>query len=120
NRGQDKVHQVSPNAYELNANLGPESAVHLRWHLHNAPVAATALEVREAYYWDLRPGAVSLSAALQFAPVKGTLSHLALVLPEDMEVRALDAVSGNPAMTAPPLSLLKKWYVTGKGGERQL
>jgi len=119
-QGEEKLHQVSPNTYELNANLGPESTVHLRWRLQNAPVAATAVEVREAYYWDLRPGAVSLSAAFQYAPFKGTLSHLALIFPEEMEVRALDAISGSPATAAPPLSLVKKWYIAGKGAERQL
>ena len=106
--GEEKVLQKSAGSYELQGNLGREANVHLRWRLTNPPAASASVEVREAYFWDLRPGNASLSAALQFAPVKGTVSHFALDLPEDLDVRSLEATSANPARAAVPLALLRE------------
>ena len=117
--GEENVYQIAPNTYELKADVGREAALHLRWRLNAPPARSSAVEVREAYFWDLRPGAAALSAALVFAPVKGTMDHLALALPEEMEIRSLDALLGNPAGSE-HRALLKKWYVTGQGTERQL
>jgi hypothetical protein len=118
--GDEKVTKRSANVDELKANLGREGTVQIRWRVNHAPAVPAVAEVREAYFWDLRAGVASLSAALQFAPVKGTLTHLALEMPEGIEVRSLEAASGNQVMGPPLPTLLKRWYFTGKGNERHL
>ncbi len=80
----------------------------------------TPAEVREAYYWDLHTGAATLSAALQYTPVKGLLAELCLSLPDGVEVRSVQVTAGKTVMAAPAVSLLKKWHITGKGADRKL
>jgi hypothetical protein len=118
--GLERVLQTAAGKHELQADLGREANVQVRWRLDRAPSPASTLEVREAYFWDLRPGAVSLSATLQFTPVKGTVSQLALTLPEELDVRSVEATSVSPAMGAVPNMPLKNWLVAGEGQDRQL
>jgi hypothetical protein len=117
--GEQKT-RPSAGGYELTANLGGENAVELRWRSSTPPAASAAVDVREAYFWDLRPGAVALSAALQFTPIKGTVAALALDLPEEIDVRTVQVTSENPFVAGIPVSLLKKWRLTGSGNRRQL
>src|SRR5262249_38600006 len=118
--GEEKIHQGPGGSAELTANLGIEAAVQLRWRLHDTSDVTGDVEVREAYFWDLRPGAMSVAAALQFVPVKGAPSRLTLLLPEELEVRSLEATSANPIMAAVPVTILKNWHVTGQGPDRRL
>lgn len=117
--GAQRQDARAPDLKELRASLGRESSVQLRWRLQQPPAGPIAAEVREAYFWDLRAGTVSLAAALQFVPVKGALTHLALVVPEGIDLRSLDATTGSGTMTPSP-GLVSKWYFTGSGMERQL
>lgn len=100
----------------ITAQLGREAAVQVRWRVQSVQPPATAAEVREAYYWDLRPVAALLVANLQFTPVKGNLQKLSVALPDDIDVRTVEATTGQP--NAP--SLVKGWSLTGKGADRQV
>ncbi len=62
-----------------------------------------------------------MTAAVQFTPVKGSIDHLALILPDDFEVCSLDASLSTPLVAAPATSnVLKNWVLTGKGAQRHL
>ncbi|MCI0380999.1 MAG: hypothetical protein L0215_25725 [Gemmataceae bacterium] len=103
---------------EWNLSLGREGQIHWRWQTGKVSVAPGALEVREAYYWDLQSNALLLSANLQYTAAKVAVSRVVLTLPEEVEVRTVEAhASAGPASSALPL---KQWRVTGKSNERQL
>ncbi len=112
-KGEVSIRDVSSDSPRLNSNLGAESIVHLRWQNKKAPIPATLVEVHEAYYWDLRPGLTSLAASLRYFPGKEGLSRLEIGLPESIEIRKLDVISGELALASPVVSVLKKWAVTG-------
>ena len=118
--GDSSIRQVSAASHELRANLGAEPVVHLRWQTKAMPFQAAEAEVHEAYYWDLRAGMASLSGLVRFTPSKGSLSHLTIDLPENMEVRNLNALSGEFTLASPVVSLLKTWSISGAGAERRL
>ncbi|MCI0638520.1 MAG: hypothetical protein L0Y72_03035 [Gemmataceae bacterium] len=103
---------------EWKLDLGRDGQVHWRWQTGKVSVAPGALEVREAYYWDLQPGSLSLTANLQYTAAKDAVNRVALTLPEKIEVRTVDVqTSAGPASSVLPL---KQWRVTGKGNDRQL
>lgn len=92
-----------------------DGALLFRWHEGPAAPPAPALRVSEAYLWDLRPDAVSLSAVLHYTVTRGAPTSLAVGLPEGLEVRgARAAEAGRPA---PPL---EGWHVESADGRRRL
>ncbi len=118
--GAESMAAKSSNNLELKANLGREATMHLRWRPSNSSALTGVTEFREAFMWNLRPGLASLTATWQFTPVKGSLSRLTLSLPEDFDVRTLDAILSNSGMNAGSTSVLKNWHFVGKGLQRQL
>jgi hypothetical protein len=100
---------------ELHAQLGAEPVLHIRWLEKAAPIQEKALEVREAYFWDLRPGTAALTGVLHYRTVRGATAHLTIHLPEGLDLRAVEIASalGGGA-------LLKGWHVSGRDNQRQL
>jgi hypothetical protein len=121
---------------QLHADLGladlgqpaGASAVQLRWQQPGPTRPTGGIRLREYYFWDLRPGlpddrqplpaTPALTAVLQYALGGNAISHLLLDLPEDLEVRSLEAT---PALPLTALShRLKSWRLqpAGKGKRR--
>ncbi|MCI0457881.1 MAG: hypothetical protein L0Z62_13015 [Gemmataceae bacterium] len=104
----------------LEADLGRETALLVRWRSGAQPPRPPSLTVRETYLWDLRPAFGSLSAVLQYTVTAGTATQFNVGLPEGLEVRSVDVGQvGAPPGGAPP-ARLKSWRPLGKGGARQL
>jgi hypothetical protein len=117
-RGEQKVQIDKKGLATLHAQLGHEAAVRLRWQ--TPPTAASNLakniEVREVYYWDLRPGSLGLTAAVQFEIGPASLTQLRFSLPEGVEVRSVELAD----RASPALSAIRQWEVIPKGPSRQL
>lgn len=94
----------------LDADLGRLRApLHIRWRQDGGPGRPPRVQVAEAYLWDLRPEAATLTALLRYAAGPGAVSEVALDLPERLEVLAVAADRR-----------LKDWRVVGSGAGRQL
>ncbi|MFO0966300.1 MAG: hypothetical protein U0793_12050 [Gemmataceae bacterium] len=103
---------------EIQANLGREAALHLRFP-SGVPATSAAAEVREMYFWDLRPLSATLNGVLQYTISKGTLSQLSFDVPEGMDVRGVELLtfSGGAGAGTPAL---RSWRLEGKEPKRQL
>ncbi len=117
--GEARVQFDNKGHATLKAQLGHEGLVQARWSATAGPPVPAAIEVREAYFWDLRPLTLGLSAGVQFNIAKGSLSQFRFALPEGLEVRQVELAprSSAPAVSAPAL---RQWDVIGKDGTRQL
>lgn len=103
---------------QWHAHLGGESAVQLRWSNSGTQPAPKSIDVKEAHFWDLRPGAVGLSSVLHYSVGAGTVTQLAVALPEALAVRSVDAAALQAGSVVP--LLVKNWQVVGKAGQRRL
>jgi hypothetical protein len=105
----------------VNAQLGHEGVLQLRWPAKIKPAEASgAVEVREAYAWDLRPRSLGLTAGVQFAVARGTLPQVRFALPEGLEVRQVELKARAGPAPVLPAPALRHWRVVGQGGGRQL
>lgn len=105
----------------LSTQLGHEGLVQLRWPAAVKPAqAGTAIEVREAYYWDLRPQTLGLTAGVQFTIAKGSVSQLHFALPDGLDVRQVELAGRTATPPVLPAPVLRQWHVTGAGATRQL
>ena len=107
---------------EWHAQVGYEGLVHLRWANTAALPALKTIEVKEAHFWDLRPGALALSSSLQYALGKSSLTQLGVAVPDGLHVRAVEAAAMGalPLTPTPTPILIKNWQVLGKGAQRRL
>ncbi|HZZ81799.1 MAG TPA: hypothetical protein VFE62_25085, partial [Gemmataceae bacterium] len=104
---------------EWRGQLGAEKAVHLRWTNPATQPTAKLAKVREAHFWDLRPGSESLATVLHYAVGAGSLSQLNIALPDGLHVRGVEATYQVQTLAPQPL-LIKQWRVNGKSGQRRL
>jgi hypothetical protein len=116
--GAQQLQADARGAPTLRAQLGHEGLVQVRWPAAAPPPSAKAVEVREAYYWDLRPAAPGLTGVVQFTVTKGSLPQLRLALPEGLEVRSVEPAARPAMTTAAPA--VRRWEVVGKDPGRQL
>src|SRR5262249_6843884 len=75
---------------QLTAELGRDPLLHVRWRQPAAQMPRAVVKVREAYLWDLRGPAGSLTAILSYTVTAGTLTNLRIGLPEGLEVRSVE------------------------------
>ena len=102
----------------LNADLGREGLLQLRWRQDQPGLRPAVVSVRETYLWDLRPAHSHLAAALHYTVGSGLVSQFQVVLPEGAEVRGVEVTAvGKTADSATP-PRLKGWQVAV--GTRQL
>ncbi len=80
----------------------------LRWRQDEPVAPAVQVQVREAYLWELRPDAATLSAVLRYTVTRGAPTSFAVDLPASLEVQAVKT-QPMPGRTLPPL---KSWRVT--------
>ena len=74
------------------------------------------IDVREVYYWDLRPATLGLTAAVQFGIGQAGLTQVRFALPEGVEARSVELAD----RTAPAAAAIRHWEVVGKDPGRQL
>jgi hypothetical protein len=117
--GEARVEFDKKAGVTLRAQLGHETLTQVRW-----PAAASrtpaAIEVREAYAWDLRPATLGLTAGVQFTVTNGSLAQVHFALPEGLRVRQVEvaATPASPATLSAPA--LRQWEVIGKDASQQL
>ncbi|MCS7045306.1 MAG: hypothetical protein NZO58_03010 [Gemmataceae bacterium] len=97
----------------VSAVLGREGQLQVRWRSTAVVAALNEAEVREHYYWDLSPRAPELTAVLSYVPARKNLGRVEVVLPDRMEVLAVE-VTGEAA-AAPPT-----WQVVAGPPARRL
>lgn len=116
-RGEERLTGSKRRGPELHARLGAVDGIYLRWQPAAPPPGGRPASVREAYFWDLRPAATALTAALQYAPGKAPLTHLDIVIPPGLDVRSVEVASVGAA-TGPPT--LRTWRLDGREGQAQV
>jgi hypothetical protein len=104
----------------LEVDLGAAATVHLRWYEEGSPARRPIVEFREAYLWDLRPDASTLTALLRYAIRDGAVPSLFVELPPGLEVRSAQAK--RPAAGGPADSIVRlaDWSITGASTSRVL
>lgn len=115
-RGRQRV-EALPSGARLEADLGRLTApLRVHWSQARGPTQPAQVQAREAYLWDVRPDAATLTALLRYTVTKGAVSMLALGVPERLEVLSVKAgvASGRGG------ARLQAWHVTGTGAERRL
>jgi hypothetical protein len=102
----------------LEADLGRiASPVAVRWRQESSPPQPATLQAREAYLWQLEPGASALKAMIQLRALRGGLPTFEMDVPDLLEVRSVEA---RPPARSKQGPRLKAWEVTGKDRERRL
>jgi hypothetical protein len=117
--GEQKL-QLDKQGASWRAQLGHDGLVKVSWPAAQAPSMAGAVEVREAYYWDLRPQSLALTAGVQFTIAKGSLPQVRFALPDGLDVRQVELAARPPTAALQPGATLRQWHVTGAGAGRQL
>jgi hypothetical protein len=109
-----------PGGQRLEADLGAAAPVHLRWYQEAKPARTPTVEFHEAYLWDLRPDASTLTALLRYTIGNGAVPGLEVVLPPGLEVRSAQAK--RPAASGPADSIVRlaDWTITGASTTRTL
>lgn len=118
--GDDNVQLDKKGVATLRAQLGHEGLVQVRWQAAQSATPAKSVEVREAYYWDLRPPTLNLTAAVQFGIASGSLVQVRFALPEGLEVRAVEVPRRANGPVVPGDAMIRQWEVVGKDASRQL
>src|SRR5204862_5254183 len=108
-RGRQRI-VTDPKAVRLEADLGRASAVlQARWRQETSPSKIAQMRVREAHFWDLRATSSTLRSVLQYTMTEGVAETLAVELPEQTEVRSVEA-RALPGKGAAPA--LKDWRLS--------
>ena len=109
--------KVSAEGDFLEAELGRVSApVRVRWLPEGWATRQGEVQYREAYFWDLRVDASSLTAFLSYTIAHGPRSALTVKVPKELEVLG---VSARRPRDGGPLRL-RDWRVRGAGADRAL
>jgi hypothetical protein len=113
-RGAQWLRESGPKLH-LEADLGRVGSLHVRWREDGGPTRAAAVQVREAYFWSLRAPSARLLAVLEYTVTSGATARFTLDLPNELEVRTVEAVAVNG-----PAPRLRKWSLLPKGPGRQV
>src|SRR5262249_31586975 len=106
---------------QLTVDLGRVDRLHVAWQQPDQRSNLPVVQVEESYLWDLRSPGASLSGILQYTVDKGTVSELAVGLPEGLEVRSVEVRQSSLAWSDAERGLLnREWHLAGKGNRRQL
>jgi len=118
--GEETVKTVSGSNRELVAKLGRGNLIQVNFPLDQMPSAVPVADVRELYYWDLRPLALTLTGVFHYAVAKGSLNQVEIDIPEGIDVRSVELTTApiGPGLTA--TSSLKFWTLSGKAVRRRL
>jgi hypothetical protein len=115
-RGAQANH-VQSGGSRLEADLGRMPVCQVRWRPQGKPAATAQLDVKELYFWELRPTLSRLLAILQYRIKQGSTDSLAITLPGNLEVRHVEV---DPWLGTTPPPRLRDWSVSEEGGERKL
>jgi hypothetical protein len=115
-KGAQRITPTTPGTH-LDADLGPVSTLHVRWHEEGPRALPTAVQVKEFYYWDFQSMTGRLLGALHYTVNQGAVTTLTVGLPERMEVRRVET---GPVAAGSSAPRLKDWLLSGTGSSRQL
>jgi hypothetical protein len=93
----------------VEADLGREDSVHLRWRPPSRSSKPLTMQVREAYLYDLRQPTPTLTAVLNYTPAGGAMSRFTIQLPPGIDVRSVEARQGGASPESNALPRLKVW-----------
>ena len=111
------LQKVSPEGDFLEVELGRIAApVHVRWLPESWAKRQGEVQYREAYLWDLRTEASSLTAFLSYGVTQGSVTSLAVKAPPELEVVSVEARRADDGV----LLRLRDWQVGGAGADRAL
>jgi hypothetical protein len=90
-QGNDQSHTTARGQHEIQADLGRENEIQVRWRQDAASTAPAAnLEVRELYLWDLRPANFAVTGLLNYTVTKGAVNQLRLLIPDNLEIQSIE------------------------------
>ncbi len=118
--GGAQTQSAAPGGPRVEADLGREGGVLVRWRTKPRVARPPALEVREAYLWDLRQPGGALTAVLRYTVTAGAAGQVALGLPEGLAVRGVDVAQVGAPPEGSAAARLKGWRLLGSGPGRQL
>jgi hypothetical protein len=101
----------------LIADLGRVPTLQVRWRQEETQAEAPTVLLKELYRWNLQGSASRLLGVLQYTVSKGAATSFLVSLPEQIEVRRVEASSVTGGGPAPRL---KDWLVQDRGGQRHL
>lgn len=104
-------------ALKLEADLGASKSLAARWHKEEATPTPAAVEVKEAYYWNLQAATARLLVVLQYTVSKGWQKTFKLDLPNELDVQGVEA---GPVPDGPVAPRLKQWLIAQQNGGRVL
>src|SRR5262249_49392692 len=90
----------------------------VQWREEGRGSKLPVADVREIYLWDLQGSAVNLTGVLQYTLRQGVLPSLVIALPENVEVRRLEALALPGSKL--PAPRLKEWDILETAGGRQV
>jgi hypothetical protein len=105
---------------ELESDLGALAHLQIRWRQDGLQPRPAALQVSEAYLWELHPSLSDLHAVLQYTVADGATDSLRMHLPEPLLVRRIEAARLPGASADEPPPRLRDWRIHGSQNERTL
>ena len=118
--GAQRAGAAGTGPVRVEADLGRESAVHVRWLAASRSPRAVKLQVREAYLWEVSQPVPTLTGVLHYLPRNGAAGRFAIRLPEGIDVRSVEVRQEGPAPAGASGARLKTWWVAGRDGNRLL
>jgi hypothetical protein len=111
---------AEPGGQRLEVELGAAAPVHLRWYQEGKPARRPTIEFREAYLWDLRPDASTLTAFLRYTIRDGAVPSLFVRLPAGLEVRSAQVKRPATSGSADSIVRLANWTIAVANNARVL
>jgi hypothetical protein len=98
--------EANEQALQMQTELGDSQNWNLRWHADQEE--NSAVRVEEAYFWDIRPAAITQRVWLHYEVQRGAVQEVSLVLPPQGQLRSVELLSP-PGQEAPPR--LQQWRI---------
>ncbi len=115
-RGAQRV-STDATGMHLEADLGRVNTLQVRWRQQDPVPTPTAVQVQELYLWDLQASIGRLLGVLRYKVNSGAVTKLMIHLPDQMEIRRVEAV---PLPSGGSASHLKEWRLEDKGTQKLL
>jgi hypothetical protein len=109
-RGRQHV-DPDPEGPRLEADVGRASMVHVRWQTESANTRSATIRTNEAYLWDLNDTNARLVGSIRYDISPGTVTTLAVGLPNGLEVVGVVARPLDAPTTDAGTGWLREWHV---------
>jgi hypothetical protein len=107
--GAQKLTALPGGQRQLQADLGRDATLQVRWRLPGGAARKPVVKVQEAYLWQVRPGGDALTGVLGYAISGGEVARVALAVPVGLAVGSVEVgpARGQPGADEAPR--LKSW-----------